>query len=112
MRRSYSQEFKDEACRLVTEQKQTATQVAQSLNMERSILSYWLRKRGLTMSKPHELPSLSNDPKILQARIKELEGKLKHTQAERDFLKKATAYFAKETLSDSLLSQSVKNTGQ
>ena len=36
----------------------------------------------------------SDDPKVLNARIRELEAKLRRAEMERDILKKATAYFA------------------
>ncbi len=44
----------------------------------------------------------SDDPKILNARIRELEAKLRRAEMERDILKKATAYFASPHLTDSL----------
>jgi transposase-like protein len=43
----------------------------------------------------------SDDPKVLQARIRELEARLGRAEMEREILKKATAYFAGPHLSDS-----------
>jgi transposase len=100
-RHSYSLEFKDEACRLVMVKKQSITATAKSLNIDKSLLRYWIKKRGHSMTTPHELPSDTNDPVALKARIKELEARLRRSEMETDILKKATAYFATQSLNDS-----------
>jgi len=100
-KRSYSVAFKDEACRLVMEQKQPIAQVAKGLGISATVLFYWLKKRGHPMSIPRELPSESNDPAALKARIRELEAQLQRAQTKVDILKKATAYFATESHDDS-----------
>ena len=112
VRHSYSLEFKDEACRLVMVNKQPIKQTACRLKIDKSVLRYWLSKRGYKMSVAHELPSQSNDPAILQARIKELESKLRRAEMERDILKKATAFFATQNLNDSLSSSSTAIDGR
>jgi transposase-like protein len=94
------------------EQKQSIKQVANDLKIGPSVLKYWLKKRGYKMSIPHELPSESNDPAILKARIKELEAKVKRAETERDILKKATAYFATQSLNDSPSSGGTENNGR
>ena len=99
-RHCYSIEFKDEACRLVMEKKQSITQTAKSLKMDKSVLKYWLKKRGYSMTIARELPSQTDDPAALKARIRELEGRVKRVEMERDILKKATAYFASQNLHD------------
>ncbi len=43
----------------------------------------------------------SDDPKVLKARIVELEARLRRAEMEREILKKATAYFAGPHLSAS-----------
>jgi transposase len=100
-KRSYSLEFKDEACRLVMVKRQSVGQTAKDLDIHANSLSYWLKKRGFAMTTPHELPSESSDPATLQARIRELEAKLKRAQTERDILKKATVWFATQSQNDS-----------
>jgi transposase-like protein len=107
-RHSYSIQFKDEACRLVMEKKQSIKQTAKALKIDKSVLTYWLKKRGYQMSIPRDLPSESHDPAILQARIRELEARLKRAETERDILKKATAYFATASQNDT---HSSNNTG-
>jgi len=98
---SYSLEFKDEACRLVMQKKQSLAQTARDLKLNPNTLSYWLKKRGYQVSQPIELPSDTSDPALLKARVKELESKVKRLEMERDILKKATAYFASQSLPDS-----------
>lgn len=111
-RHSYSLEFKDEACRLVMVQKQSVTATAKALKIDKSVLKYWLKKRGFTLSVPHQLPSQSNDPALLQARIRELEAQLRRSQTQCDILKKATAYFATQSLDDSTSSENMPPTGR
>lgn len=93
-RRSFTTEFKEEAVKLVLEQKLTQAEVAKRLDISVKSLNNWVaqhRKGTLKGSKAYE--SLTPD----QQRIKELGRELKIAQMERDILKKATAYFAKES---------------
>jgi transposase len=105
-RHSYSLEFKDEACRLVMAQKQSVAQTARSLQIHENTLMNWLKKRGYGMTTARELPSESDDPSALKARIRELEAKVRRVEMERDILKKATAYFATQSLDASPSSSS------
>ncbi len=92
-KRSFTTEFKQEAVKLVIEQKLSQSEVAKRLGISVKSLNNWtaLQKQGaLKGSKRYE--SLTPE----QQRIKELERELKIAQMERDILKKATAYFAKE----------------
>jgi transposase len=97
----YSPEFKEEACRLVMEKKQSVSQTARDLKVSQNALSLWLKKRGYPSTKLVELPSDTNDPSLLKARVRELESKVRRLEMERDILKKATAYFASQSLCDS-----------
>src|SRR6476469_8067262 len=92
-RKVYSQQFKDEACRLVTEQGYTAAKACRELGIPHHTLDYWLKKRGYRSSAEH-VPPDSDDPGVLKARIRELEKSLARAEMEKDILKKATAYFA------------------
>ena len=111
-RHSYSLEFKDEACRLVMEKKQPIAHVAKSLKIHKNVLTHWLKRRGYTMTVPRELPSESGDPAALRARIKELEARVKRVEMERDILKKATAWFATQSLNDSTSSTATAADGR
>jgi len=111
-KRSYSLAFKDEACRLVIDKKQSVSQAAESLGISPTVLFYWLKKRGHKMSVPKELPSESDDPAALKARIRELEAKLQREQTKVEILKKATAYFATESHDDSNSSAGTGKSGR
>ncbi len=92
----HSQAFQDQACKLVTEQGYTQKQAAEQLGIHLGTLRNWLKKRGLVESPAVVEPDYlaSDDPKLLKARIAELEKQLRRTETEREILKKATAYFA------------------
>lgn len=99
-RKRYSVEFQNEACKLVSEQHQSPKEAAQSLGIAPGTLNDWLRKRGLL--KPAQVIepdyAASNDPRLLKGRIKELEKRLKRAEIEKEILKKATAWFASQSL--------------
>jgi transposase len=96
----YSLAFQDEACKLVTDQGYTQQMAADKLGVTRITIQNWLKKRGLIM--PATLVEAdygaSEDPQLLKARIKELEKQLARSETEREILKKATAYFASQSL--------------
>src|SRR5450432_1874483 len=99
-RRHHSIEFQDEACKLVSEQGYTQQKAADELGIARMTLMAWLKKRGLL--KPVEIVepdyAASNDPKLLKVRVRELEKRLRRSEMEKEILKKATAYFAAQSL--------------
>jgi transposase len=110
--RRYARELKDQACALVIEEKYDPADAGRQLGIPEMTLRGWLAKRGwkgvrsMSMSSKsnngdvRSMPE-SNDPKVLNARIRELEAKLRRAEMERDILKKATAYFAGPHLTDS-----------
>jgi len=89
-RKRYSDAFKAEAVKLVKEQGRSLTQAAKELGISASGLGRWIekddvengRREGLTASEKAEIRELKRENKILRM--------------ERDILKKATAFFAKE----------------
>lgn len=85
-RRQFSREFKEEAVRLVTQKGVPLKQAAEDLGIHVSLLSQWKKQY------------LKEDPdrEALIAENKELRKKLKVAEMEREILKKATAFFAKE----------------
>ena len=100
MAKHYSVQFQDEACKLVTEQGYTQQKAADELGVTKDSIKEWLKKRGL--SRPVQIVepdyANSNDPKLLKARIQELEKRLRRAETEKEILKKATAYFASQNL--------------
>ena len=102
--RRYARELKDQACALVIEEQYDPGDAGRQLGIPEMTLRGWLAKRNWkgarSMSNARSMPG-SDDPKILQARIRELEAKLRRAEMEREILKKATAYFASPHLPDS-----------
>ena len=92
-RRTYSIEFKRSAVALIVEQNYTLRQAAENLGIAQNTLNNWLtahRKGTGYATPPEELD--------LKKRYAQLERELRRVTMERDILKKATAYFAKECL--------------
>ncbi len=86
----YTEEFKIEAVKQVVEQGHRVADVAARLGVSSHSLYQW-RKR---YSKPADLRQQDDD---LQAENRRLKAELKRVSEERDILKKATAYFARES---------------
>jgi transposase len=92
---AYTNEFKDQACKLVMEQGYSQAKASKELGLCEQTLRYWLSKRGYHAqeNRAAKLPE-SDDPKVLKLRIADLESKLRRAEMEKDILKKATAFFA------------------
>ena len=91
-RRSFTEEFKAGAVRLVLDEGKTVGAVARDLDLTESSLRNWVEqaradrtkgRTGLTTAEREELARLRKENRILQE--------------ERDILKKATAFFAKQS---------------
>lgn len=85
----YTEEFKLEAVRLVREKKQSIAATARNLGVSKDTLQAWLKQ-------PTEAKGESKPSDLLEENAK-LRRELKIAQDERDILKKAVAYFAKES---------------
>jgi len=95
-RSKYSAEFKAEAVKLVLEQNQTQTEVSRNLKISNQTLSNWI-----TRARHGKVPSISShnlETVTLEAEVKKLKKALAVAEMERDILKKATAFFAKDTM--------------
>jgi transposase-like protein len=89
----YTEEFKIEAVKQVTERGHGIYSVASRLGVTHSSLYTWLRRYG-NSPEQHVYEAITDQ----QAEINRLKAELKRVTEERDILKKATAYFAKESL--------------
>jgi transposase len=90
-RRKYTPEFRRSAVALLIEQNYTVAQAAESLGVEPSTLKFWLkqhRQRNGAVSAIEETD--------LRKRNAELERENQRLRMERDILKKAAAFFARE----------------
>lgn len=93
VKRVYSQEFKRSAVEMVVVQRHTMSSVARRLDVNYHTLREWVQAAKSAASQsliPKDLPA--------EQRVRELEKENARLRMERDILKKATAYFARENL--------------
>lgn len=107
--RRYARELKEQACGLVIQESYDPSDAARQLGIPEMTLRSWLAKRN--WKGVRAMPE-SDDPKVLKARIRELEARLKRAEVERDILKKATAYFASPHLNDTNGSSGTKESSR
>ena len=86
----YPEEFKIEAVKQVVDRGHSVSDVAKRLDVTTHSLYTWVKKYGPD-SKQH------NEFSDAQAEIRRLQKELKRTTEERDLLKKAAAYFIKQS---------------
>lgn len=99
MRRSkYSKEFKDSTVQLILNNNDSVVKVAQDLDLNEKTLYHWVTMYKKAHNIPTKVQRLSSLNEPLDVEVKRLRRELKIAKQERDILKKATAYFAKETL--------------
>ena len=93
-RRIFTEEFKLEAIKLITQQGLTFAEASRKLDIASKSLRTWMDQleRG-KLKASLGASRLTAD----QQRIRELERELAIAKMERDILKKATAFFAKES---------------
>src|SRR5487761_2714395 len=94
-RRTFSSEFKREAVRLVKERGVGISQAARDLDLHENVLRKWVRERA---ADPQQAFPGQGQMKPEQAEIDRLKKENAKLRMERDILKKAAAYFAKESM--------------
>ncbi len=94
-RRTYTREFKVEAVKLVTEQGYSVAEAARSLGVHDTLLRSW--KQALQAQGDQAFPGQGNPPAV-EEELRRLRAENKRLLAERDILKKAAEFFAKEAL--------------
>jgi len=87
----YPIEFREEAVRQILDRGYSVKEVSERLGVSAHSLYKWVKA-----AKPE--PSQKKEEEILEAKreILKLKAELRRTQEERDILKKAAAYFARE----------------
>ncbi len=86
----YPEEFKIEAVKQVTERGYPVTEVASRIGVSQHSLYEWVKR--YSVPEPERLETQSQ-----AAEIRKLKAELRRVTEERDILKKAAAYFAKES---------------
>ena len=92
-RRKFSREFKVEAVRLIKERGVSVAQAGRDLDVHENVLRKWMRE--LAADPAHAFPG-HGQVKPEQLEIDRLRREVAKLKAERDILKKAAAFFARE----------------
>jgi transposase len=92
-RRTFTTEFKTAAAKLVTEQRYTQKQAAESLGVDPASIRLWIKLYAPIRNGSSKAPTEAN---ALQAENHRLREENRRLRLEREILKKATAFFAKE----------------
>ena len=93
--KTYTAEFRAEAVKLVFDQGLTQQEAAKRLGIPKGTLGNWMAAAKPSAAKP-AAPGARTAAE-LEAENARLRKELAEAQMERDVLKKATAYFAKES---------------
>jgi transposase len=92
-RRTYTPEFKTEAVKLVTQQGYSVAEAARSLGIRENLIRNW--RQALEAEGDQAFPGQGKLPPV-EDELRRLRAENKRLLAERDILKKAAAFFAKE----------------
>ncbi len=90
-RRTYTDEFKRDAVKLVTEQRYSLAEAGRNLGLHANLLRNW--KQKIAAEEEQQAAGLTEDDRMEMARLR---AENKRLRMERDILKKATAFFANE----------------
>jgi transposase len=92
-RKKYTQEFKEEAVKLITEQGYRISEAARNLGIDGNMLGRWKRE----IEGGGKGASGLQGGTVMQAELNRLRKENKRLKMEREILKKAAVFFAKET---------------
>ena len=93
-RRAFTREFKAEAVRRIADRGKSLAEVARDLDLGESMLRSW--KQALAAEGVGAFPGKGNPP-AHEEELRRLRAEVKRLTMERDVLKKATAFFARES---------------
>jgi transposase len=92
----YTREFRQEAVKLVVEDKISSHEAAQRLSLAPSTLTYWVK--AYKAGKLGEIGKAQKPLTEVEIELARTKKELAEVKMERDILKKAAAYFARESL--------------
>jgi transposase len=95
-RKTYSKEFKLDAIALVRDQNYAVAEAARNLEVSAQVLGQWIKEAEAENDDGH---AFRRNGKFTpeQEEIRKLKTQVKRLEMEREILKKATVFFAKET---------------
>jgi transposase len=92
-RKNYSQEFKQEAVRLITDKGYSIAEASRNLGIDYSVLRRWKKQ---LMDDPQNAFPGKGRLKPADEELRQIKRELDRVKEERDILKKALAYFAED----------------
>jgi transposase len=92
----YTREFRQEAVRLVAEDKVSCCEAARRLSLAPSTLAYWVK--AYKSGKLGEIGKAQKPLAEVEMELARMKKELVEVKMERDILKKAAAYFARESM--------------
>ena len=94
--KKYSASFRANAVRLASESERPITEVARDLGVEYQTLYGWMQKAGkTTAAQDRPARRAGEPPETPEEEVRRLRRELDEVKMERDFLKKAAAFFAR-----------------
>jgi transposase len=90
--KTYTPEFRESAVKLANESDKPIAQIARDLGINENTLHTWINK----YSRPRENAKAARTDDHLYEELKRLKKEVAQLTEERNLLKKAAAYFAKE----------------
>lgn len=93
VKQEYTTEFKERTIKMVIGSDKSTAQIAKDLGLKSSTLYSWMNK-----AKSDKTEDNGKNNEQLFDELKRLKKELAEVKEQRDILKKATAYFAKESL--------------
>lgn len=94
----YTKEFKDPTIQLILNNNESVSKIAADLDIHVKTLYNWMSSYKKEHKIPMRVVNTSSSTETLDEENKRLRREVKLLKQERDILKKATAYFAKEVL--------------
>ncbi len=94
-RRKYTPEFKREAVRLVREESMTYAQVGSDLGVDKTTIRDWCKLREAGKLETSSVPAAAS--RSLEEENAALRREVRILREEREILKNAAAFFARET---------------
>ena len=93
-RKKYTQEFKQDAVRLVLEQGYNQSEAARNLGLDRGMLGRWVKEAQVDEG---EAFRGNGKRTVEQEELRQLRDENRRLRMEREILKKAPAFFVKES---------------